>query len=84
MSGSDVFVRIDVATADFVVHCRPSSAMKTAANDGRGFAETEPRLMAIEPALVVLEAKCVRKLLTMLKAIVRSNTAWWVHPSLSA
>lgn len=56
MIASDVFVGIDVAKADFVVDCRPTRDTWTAVNDGRGIAETVARLVAIAPALVVLEA----------------------------
>jgi transposase len=50
------FVGIDVAKAELVVAVRPLGETWTATNDAAGLRELVPRLRALEPTLVVLEA----------------------------
>ena len=52
----EIFVGIDVAKADLVVAVRPMDETWTATNDAPGLRELVPRLRALTPALVVLEA----------------------------
>ena len=54
--GAGVFIGIDVAQATLDVAVRPSGERWQAANDARGIAELVPRLQALSPTLLVLEA----------------------------
>jgi transposase len=59
MSTTDVsatFVGIDVAKDHLDVHCHPQGTAFRAANDDDGIADLVARLVAVGPALVVLEA----------------------------
>ena len=56
MTSTRAFVGIDIATADFVVACRPDGTSWTASNDPKGIAATVDRLCAVAPSLIVLEA----------------------------
>ena len=53
---SETYVGIDVAKAELVVAARPTGETWTTANDAAGIHALLPRLQALAPALVVLEA----------------------------
>ena len=53
---SNTFVGVDVATAEFVVACRPGGPTWTATNDPAGIAATVARLRSVPPSLIVAEA----------------------------
>lgn len=52
----DHFIGIDVAKATLDVACLPDGETWTVTNDEPGLAELVPRLVALAPALVVMEA----------------------------
>ena len=54
--GAGVSIGIDVAQATLDVAVSPSGERWQVANDARGIAELVPRLQALSPTLIVLEA----------------------------
>ena len=56
MTPTEIFVGIDIATADFVVACRPDGAAWTATNNAKGIGATLRRVRMLIPTGIVLEA----------------------------
>ena len=80
--------------AELVVEERPADERWSVANNERGVRTLVERPSRAAPALVALEATggyelaavaalvaCMRKLLTILNAMTRTNTRWQEHPN---
>ena len=94
----EIFVGVDVAKAELVVACRPQGAAWTASNDAGGVymgalvaTRRNPVIRAFSGRLVtagkpkkVALIACMRKLLTILNAMLRTNTTWLQSAELPA